>query len=246
MMSDSQQVKLSSLASIQKVITANAIHKDDRQYIRIVGFEYLGSFQFGYQFLETILGEMQKEMQPGYSAKKNSWNWNWEKARRQYGLILVLAVGIYFIVSVLFENLRQPFFIVLTIPLSFIGLFISFSLFDLYFDQGGYAAFIMLGGLVANGSIYIVNDLNNIPGKNYNRSIIKAVTGKMRPMLLTVTSTSLGLLPFMLGGQNEVFWFALAAGTTGGLLFSIIVICIFLPVVLRRKEKWHKPVLLNA
>lgn len=233
---DSQQVKLSSLAAIRKEITANAIHKQDRQYIRMVGFEYFGSYQFGNEFLESVLAEMKTEMQPGYTVKKNSWRWNWDKAKRQYGLILILAIGVYFIASILFENLRQPFFIVLTIPLSFIGLFLSFSLFDFYFDQGGYAAFIMLGGLVVNASIYIINDLNNTVGKNYNRAVLKAVTGKMKPIILTIASTCLGLLPFMLGGQNEVFWFALAAGTTGGLLFSIFVVFATLPVFLRRKN----------
>jgi multidrug efflux pump subunit AcrB len=234
-MADSQRVKLSSLASIRKEVTANAIHKQDRQYIRMVGFEYFGSYQFGNEFVETVLAEMKTEMQPGYTAKKNSWRWNWDKAKRQYGLILILAIGVYFIASILFENLKQPFYIVLTIPLSFIGLFLSFSLFDFYFDQGGYAAFIMLGGLVVNASIYIINDLNNTTGKNYNRSVLKAVTGKMKPIVLTIASTCLGLLPFMVGGQNEVFWFALAAGTTGGLLFSIFVVFVFLPVALIRK-----------
>lgn len=237
MMSDSQQVKLSSVASIGKEITANAIHKEDRQYIRMVGFEYFGSYVFGNEFLETVITEMKTEMLPGYTLKKNSWNWDWDKVRRQYGLILILAIGVYFIASILFENLKQSFYIVLTIPLSFIGLFLSFSLFDFYFDQGGYAAFILLGGLVVNASIYIVNDLNNTLHRNYNRAVLKAVTGKMKPIVLTIASTCLGLLPFMLGGQSEVFWFALAAGTTGGLLFSIFVVFVFLPVVLARSVK---------
>ena len=236
MMGDSQQVKLSSLASIRKEITSNAIHKQDRQYIRMVGFEYFGSRQFGNEFLETVLAEMKTEMQPGYTAKKNYSSWNWDKAKRQYGLTLILAIGVFFIASILFENLREPFYIVLTIPLSFIGLFLSFSLFDFYFDQGGYAAFIMLGGLVVNASIYIINDLNNTTGKNYNRSVLKAVTGKMKPILLTIASTCLGLLPFVLGGQNEIFWFALAVGTTGGLLFSVFVVFVSLPVFLQRKN----------
>ena len=234
-MSDSQRVKLSSLASIRKEIAPNDIHKQDRQYIRMVGFEYFGSYQFGNEFLDTVLAEMKTETQPGYTVKKISWRWNWEKAKWQYGLILILAIGVYFIAAVLFENLKQPFLIVLTIPLSFIGLFLSFSWSDFYFDQGGYAAFIMLGGLVVNASIYVINDLKNTSHKNYNRAVQKAVAGKIRPIVLTIASTCLGLLPFIIGGQNEVFWFALAAGTTGGLLFSILVVFVFLPVCLRRK-----------
>lgn len=236
---DSQQVKLSSISSLRQQISANAIHKEDRQYIRRVGFEYFGSYQFGNEFLEGVLTEMGTEMQPGYTAKKNSWSWNWDKAKRQYGLVIILIVGVFFISAILFENLKLPFFIILTIPFSFIGIFLSFSLFDFYFDQGGYAAFIMLGGLVVNASIYIMNDFNSIIHRNHNRGVMKAVTGKMKPIVLTIASTCLGLLPFMIGGQNEVFWFALAAGTTGGLLFSIFVVFIVLPVLLvaRRYRK---------
>jgi multidrug efflux pump subunit AcrB len=220
------------MAIMRKEITSNAIHKQDRQYIRMVGFEYYGSYKFGNEYLDTVLEQLNKEMPPGYTAKKNSWGWDWNKAKRQYSLVLVLVISIYFIASILFENLRQPFYIVLTIPLSFIGLFLMFVYFDFYFDQGGYAAFILLGGLVVNASIYIVNDLNNLRNKNYNRSVLKAVTGKMKPILLTISSTCLALLPFMIGGQNEVFWFALAVGTIGGLLFTILVVSVFLPVTL--------------
>lgn len=234
--SDSQFVKFSSLAAIQKEITTNAIHKQDRQYIRVVSFEYYGGYQFGNEYLGTTLDQMKKEMQPGYTAKKNSRGWNWNKAKRQYGLILLLAVGVYFIASVLFENLKQSFYIVLTIPLSFIGLFLMFAWFDFYFDQGGYAALLLLGGLVVNASIYVVNDFNNLIKRNYNRSVLKAVTGKMKPIALTIASTCLGLLPFMIGGQNEVFWFALAVGSTGGLIFSLLVVFLFLPILLTNKS----------
>lgn len=234
-MSDSQQFKLSSIATMRKEITSNAIHKQDRQYIRNVGFEYIGNHQFGREFLKTKIAEMQSEMRPGYSIKTDSGIWSWEEAKRQYLIVIILIVGIYFIASILFENLNQPFFIVLTIPLSFIGVFLGFSLFDFYFDQGGYAAMIMLGGLVVNASIYIINDLNNSINKHNNRAVLKAVIGKVRPILLTVISTCLGLLPFMIGGQNEVFWFSLAVGTTGGLLFSLFVVFFCLPVFLTKR-----------
>ena len=235
--SDSHRVKLTSLAAIRKEVTTNAIHKEDRQYIRLVGFEYYGSYKFGNEYLDQVLNDMQSEMPPGYSVKKITYSWNWGKAKRQYGLVLILAIGIYFITTILFENIKQPIYIVLTIPLSFIGLFLMFGCFDFYFDQGGYAAFILLGGLVVNATIYIVNDFNNLRKKNYNRSVMKAVTGKMKPIILTIASTCLGLLPFIIGGQSEVFWFALAIGTIGGLMFSLLVVFLFLPIILTNRSQ---------
>jgi len=46
-------------------------------------------------------------------------------------------------------------------------------------------------------------------------------------------STLLGLVPFLWGGQKEVFWFAFAAGAMGGLLFSVLAIVFYLPVMMK-------------
>jgi len=50
------------------------------------------------------------------------------------------------------------------------------------------------------------------------------------PILLTILSTVLGLIPFLFDGKSEVFWFAFAVGTMGGLLFSIIALVLFMPI----------------
>jgi multidrug efflux pump subunit AcrB len=224
--------KVSNFGSLSKETTTNALHKEDRQYIRLVAFEYMGSAKFGNEYLDEVLEDMKAMMPIGYTASKQTWSWNWEKAKRQYSLILVLIVGIFFITSVLFENLKQPFYIIVIIPISFIGLFLIFSLFDFYFDQGGYAAFVMLGGLAVNAAIFIVNDLNNRRQGLYNRNILKAVAGKAVPIMLTILSTCFGLIPFIMEGQNEIFWFSLAIGTIGGLIFSIVGVFLALPVFL--------------
>ncbi len=234
--SDSLRIKPVTLATLTKEKTASSIHKEDRQYIRVIGFEYYGNEKFGREYLKEKLEEMKQKMPIGYSVEHLTWVWTWQKVKRQYSLLLVLLAGIFVLCAILLESLRQPFYIILTVPLSFIGLFLAFAWGDFYFDQGGYAAFVLLGGLVVNAGIFIVNDLNNSVCRNYNRAVLKAVTGKLKPILLTVLSTCLGLIPFLTGGQNEVFWFALAAGTIGGLLFSVLVTVMVLPVLMSRKQ----------
>lgn len=197
----------------------------------------MGSAKFGNEYLDEILDEMKLLMPIGYEAKKQTWSWDYEKAKRQYGLIAFLIIGIFFICSVLFENLKQPLYIIAIIPISFIGLFLIFSLFDFYFDQGGYAAFVMLGGLAVNAGIFIINDLNNRSKGLYNRNVLKSVAGKAIPILLTVLSTCFGLIPFLIEGQNEIFWFSLAIGTIGGLIFSMVGVFWVLPVMLWKKNE---------
>lgn len=233
---DSLQIDYSTFINLYKEQTMNAIHKENRQYIRVVGFDYYGSNKFGSKYLEELLEETNHELPLGYEAKRSGWQWNWKKTTRNYALLLVLAVSIYFICSVLFEDLRQPLFILGVVPLSFIGLFLTFAVFDFYFDQGGYAAFILLGGITVNAAILIVYDLNNLKKGLYNKNVVKAALGKAKPILLTIASTCFGLMPFLLEGQNEVFWFSLAAGTIGGLIFSLVAVFFVLPVWLMKKD----------
>lgn len=229
-------LKISDYGTLNLETTTNALHKEDRQYIRVVSFEYMGSAKFGNEYLDEVLNDMKVLMPIGYEAKKQSWSWNSEKAKREYGLLALLVVGIFFICTILFENFKQPFYIIFLIPISFIGLFLIFSLFDFYFDQGGYAAFVMLGGLAVNAGIFILNDFNNRKTGVFNRNILKSVAGKAIPILLTVLSTCFGLVPFLIEGQTEIFWFSLAIGTIGGLVFSMVGVFWILPVLMWKRR----------
>ncbi len=65
---------------------------------------------------------------------------------------------------------------------------------------------------------------------------IKAWNAKIVPIFLTITSTILGFIPFMVGFDKEAFWFPLAAGTIGGLVMSLIGIFFLLPVYIGIKR----------
>ena len=126
------------------------------------------------------------------------------------------------------------------IPVSFIGVFLTFYWFKLNFDQGGFASFILLSGITVNASIYILNDYNLIrrkrPGLSSLKAYIKAWNSKIIPIFLTVVSTMLGFIPFMVGTTKEAFWFPLAAGTIGGLAMSIVGIWVFLPLMVVKNK----------
>jgi len=229
-------IRIANVAQLATQRTANAIHKENRQYIRQVGFDYYGSSQFGDKYLNEILDKVTPQLPAGYTAKKISWSFSWNKTKRQYGLLLLLCAGIFILSTILFESFKLPWYIILSIPVSFIGLFLSFGWFEFYFDQGGYAAFILLGGLVVNSTIFIVSDLVQLKGRT-NRTVLKTVIYKLKPILLTILSTCLGLLPFLIGGQTEVFWFALAVGTIGGLLVSTLYTTFILPVFITQQKQ---------
>lgn len=235
------KLKLADFTEINKEKAGSNIYKENQQYIRLIKYNYLGSTKFGNKFLDQVLDDVKKQMPVGYYAKPLTGQYWGESEKKQYSLILIIIVIVYFICAILFESLIQPFAIISIIPLSFIGIFLTFYLFDFNFDQGGYASFILLSGIVVNSSIYIINEYNNLKKRYRNFNIsrqklyLKAFNNKIVPILLTIISTVLGLVPFIIYGQNEVFWFALAVGSIGGLLFSILVILIYLPLFFRLK-----------
>ena len=145
---------------------------------------------------------------------------------------MVVAI-IFFVTGILFNSWKQPLAIIFVIPVSYIGVFLTFYWFNLNFDQGGFASFVLLCGITVNASIYIINEYNNIrkryPRLSSARAYVKAWNAKVIPIFLTIISTILGFIPFMVGTSKEAFWFPLAAGTIGGLVMSVIAIFSFLP-----------------
>lgn len=227
------KIALRNFGELHKVKTVNAVHKEERQYIRGVNFDYYGSYRFGSKYLKTVIEEVNSEIPPGFSIELSEGSWAKGKEKRKYELLILLGIVIYFISAIFLEHFRHALYIVLVIPLSFIGLFLTFSLGGFYFDQGGYAAFLMIGGLSVNAIIFISGDFINFrKHMPHNIALLKAVRQKAWAIILTVLSTCVGLTPFLMHGDKEIFWFSLAIGSIGGLMFSLVVVFIFLPVLM--------------
>ncbi|MCK9290470.1 MAG: efflux RND transporter permease subunit [Bacteroidales bacterium] len=222
-------------SQIEKHIADQNIYKEDQNYIRIINYQYVGSAKYGNIHLEEVLQQLKNELPIGFRVEAQQFMGTSKKEANLYiWLVLLIMVIFLFICAILFESVRQPFAIILMVPLSFTGLFLVFYWFDINFDQGGYAALILLSGLVINAAIYILNDYNSFssgPDGYTLKNYIRAFNSKIIPVLLTIVSTVLGLIPFLIGGQNDVFWFALAAGGIGGLVYSLLVILIVLPLL---------------
>ena len=238
--------KLSELTTVEKGQMPQEIAKENQQYRLCLQYEYIGSNEMGNKIQKRDLEEFNKLLPMGYTAESDSNSWSWgEKDNRQYLLLLVVIAIIFFTTSVLFNSLKQPLAIIFVIPVSYIGVFLTFYWFRLNFDQGGFASFVLLCGITVNASIYVLNEYNSIrrrfPRLSALRAYVKAWNAKVVPIFLTVVSTILGFIPFMIGEDKEAFWFPLAAGTIGGLVMSVIGIFFFLPVfVLKQRDFLRK------
>ncbi|MDY6005738.1 MAG: efflux RND transporter permease subunit, partial [Parabacteroides sp.] len=227
--------KLSDLAQVEKGQTPQEIAKVNQQYRLCLQYEYVGAASQGGKIQEREISAFNRLMPMGYTAKAERSYWNWaQRDSSQYWCLGLIIIIIFFTTSILFNSVKQPLAVIFVIPISYIGVFLTFYLFRLNFDQGGFASFVLLCGITVNASIYILNEYNQLrrrfPMLTPLRAYLKAWNAKITPILLTILSTILGFVPFLLGVDKEAFWFPLAAGTIGGLILSLLGIFVYLPL----------------
>ena len=225
------KVTLSGLGSIDKRRTGLEIQKENQSYTLEVRYDFIGSYELSRRLRKQVVDHFNNEILPvGFKAEDPSGGWFYGNKERYAWLIFLIIAVIYVMLAMTFESFRYPLPVIFLIPISFIGLFLVFGLTDFAFDQGGFAAFVMLCGIVVNAGIYLVTTYQQ------THDYIKAFSRKITPISLTIVSTILGLLPFLSDGPEEVFWFDFAIGTIAGMVFSVIAIIFVLPVFCIRQE----------
>ena len=233
---DSLRTKLSTVGTIEKHRTGISIRRSKQSYEILVGFDFIGSYELGKRLIERTVRQLNDEILPiGFRADSPSHNFGRKEKQQQAWLILLVVAIIYTMCTILFESLRKPLVIILMIPISFIGVFLSFGWSDFIVDQGGFAAFVLLCGIVVNAGIYLINEEDTcaaISGKRGIALYLKAFNHKIVPISLTILSTILGLAPFLYDGPEEVFWFAFAIAAISGTFFSVVALLIYLPIFL--------------
>lgn len=80
----------------------------------------------------------------GYKAYVSKFIWDGDAKKNYVPLLLLIILIIYTMCSIIFESLRLPLAVISMIPVSFVGVFLTFGLFHVPFGQGGFAAFVLL------------------------------------------------------------------------------------------------------
>lgn len=234
-------MKLSTVGSIEKRRTGMAIRRSRQSYEISVGFDFIGSYELCNRLVDKTIKQFNEEILPlGFRADAPSYGgWN-DSKKTQIKLILLVIAIIYTMCAIIFESLLKPLVIIMMIPISFIGVFLTFGLFDFRFDQGGFAAFVLLCGIVVNAGIYLITEYDEcrrISSKQGLQLYLMAFNHKIVPISLTILSTILGLVPFLYDGPEEVFWFAFAMAAISGTAFSILALIIYLPIFMPLGER---------
>ena len=148
---------------------------------------------------------------------------------------LLLAVFlVYLVMASQFESLVQPFIIMFAIPFAAIGVAIALFITNQVLNVVVLIGFIVLAGIVVNNAIVLL-DLTNqfrIQGRKKFDAIRQACSIRLRPILMTTSTTVLGLLPMALSlGEGSELRIPLAITIIGGLVTSTLLTLVLVPVL---------------
>jgi hydrophobe/amphiphile efflux-1 (HAE1) family protein len=150
-----------------------------------------------------------------------------------FAFILALVL-IYLVLAAQFESFKDPFIIMLTVPLALAGAMLSLYLFNQTINIFSQIGMIMLIGLVTKNGILIVEFANQkrALGLSKKAAVLEAAQQRLRPILMTSLATALGALPIAMSlGDASTSRIPLGIVIVGGILFSLVLTLFVIPAV---------------
>lgn len=233
-----QRIPLASLGTFQTVEGVNSITRRDRETIMDVSINVTGNPTAQRERIIELF-ENEIVMPEGY--RYSFTGDNVDQAEASSNLFYALIFGLiltYMVMAGKFENFRDPFVIMFTIPLAFFGSYLILWLTGNPFSIPAGLGMIILVGIVINNGIVMVDYIHQYCDKqhgngNYIENMIQAAKRRMRPILLTALTTIGSMIPLALElGSGSETWSPLALTVIGGLTFSSIFTLYIVPVVL--------------
>jgi multidrug efflux pump len=161
-----------------------------------------------------------------------------------FAFLLALLL-VYLVLAAQFESFRDPFIIMLTVPLALAGAIFSLWYFNQTMNIFSQIGMIMLIGLVTKNGILIVEFINQLRerGVEFSEAIVEASVARFRPILMTTLATILGALPIAFAfGAGSKSRMGMGIVVAGGLLFSLVLSLYVVPAMyslISSKKKRH-------
>ncbi len=181
-----------------------------------------------------------------------------EDSSREMGIAFIFALLLtYMVMASLFENFRDPFIIMFTVPLAFFGSLLLLFVTGTALSVPAYIGIVILVGIVVNNGIVLVDYIHQKTGKGahkvgepitdreYMIAFLQACKRRMRPILLTAMTTIFSMIPLALElGVGSETWSPLARSVIGGLTFATLLTLFVVPAIVigisKKRREWVK------
>jgi hydrophobic/amphiphilic exporter-1 (mainly G- bacteria), HAE1 family len=238
-------VPLHSVATIIETQGPSEVVRIDQQRVVLI------EAQIGYGGISEAVAEaktMLDDVRLPYGTNLQFGGQGEEMERSYSSLVMALSLAIFLVYLVMasqFESLLHPFIILLSIPLAVVGAIIALVLTSTELSVVVFLGLIMLAGIVVNNAIVLIDKINQlrVAGVEKIEAITEAAESRLRPILMTTLTTTLGMVPLAMGiGEGTEIRAPMAITVIGGLLASTLLTLVVIPVMyqlLDRKDYSH-------
>jgi multidrug efflux pump subunit AcrB len=215
--------------------SASIEHENRKRVVSVLGNVAPGSTAT--EIIAAFNKEMGAQTLPaGVVMQIGGENEETNKSFAEMGYALLAGLALMFIILVLsFDSFRYSAFLLLTVPLSLIGVFAGLALMGQALSFPSLLGVITLAGVIINHAIIlmdsIIQRLHDASGKKFIDIVVDAATTRLRPIFLTTITTVLGMIPLT---HVSGLWSPLAYAILFGLSFAMILTLVFIPLLVYR------------
>ena len=230
-----QGVKIRDIGTVKEASTPPTITRKNRdRYVTISGI--VGTGYTLSDMVEQVQAEMEQvDMPAGFSWLVGGSYEDMQETFTDMALLMVLMVILVFVIMASqFESLTYPFVIMFSLPYAALGVAIGLAVTGTPLNIMSVLGVLMLIGIVVNNGIVLVDYtiLCRERGMSILDAVVTAGKSRLRPILMTTTTTVLGMIPMAVGnGVGAEMWNSLGMSVAWGLSFSTLITLILIPTL---------------
>jgi len=175
------------------------------------------------------------DLPPGYSVVFGGQFENQQRAQARLAVVVPLSLSLIFLLLYFaFESVGQALLIMVNVPLALIGGIAALYFSGQYLSVPGSIGFVALLGVAVLNGVVMVNAVNRRveSGMTAKEAVVDGAISRLRPVLMTASTTALGLIPMLLSrGVGAEIQRPLATVVVGGLISSTLLTLVILPVL---------------
>lgn len=237
-------VTIGSIATITEEEGAPVIYRSNQERYMTASAEVADGYNVGLvsdEVSELVAGY---DLPEGYSVTIEGESSVIGDSLADLALILGLALLLMYLIMVAqFQSLLSPFIVMITVPLAFTGGFIALLISGMDISVVAVVGFLLLSGVIVNNGIVLVDYINKLrkSGKLLTDAIVEGGRTRMRPIVMTATTTVLALITLAFGfGMGAEMIQPMAVVILGGMIYATFMTLFVVPalydLLLRRRE----------
>lgn len=233
-------IPLSSVANVNILSGPNEIRRVDQDRSAVISsnisdINLTSAVRNIYSIVERY------PLPPGFSYELSGQNKEMETSLSSLTLAMLLAIFlVYIVMASQFESFLHPFLILFTIPMALVGVFLTLYVLKIPIGITVYIGMITLVGIVVNNAIVLIDYINKLRKRGLEKleAIKQAGIIRLRPILITTSTTVLALFPMALGlGEGTEIRTPMAVTIIAGLLSATFLTLVLIPIVYNKFSK---------